>query len=105
MGGLAFPFDADAGKVFLRSMNTVTSRQVSSRQLAVPNLLTYARIAAVPAVVACLYWQDVPQHGERLRWVAVTIFIAAGVTDFFDGYVARSWGQQSSLGRMLDPIA
>src|SRR6478735_973342 len=90
-------------------MNSVTTRPLPvrplARPLAVPNLLTYARIAAVPAVVACLYWQDVPQHGERLRWVAVTIFIAAGVTDFFDGYVARSWGQQSSLGRMLDPIA
>ena len=70
MGGPAFPFDADAGKVFLRSMNTVTSRQVSSRQLAVPNLLTYARIAAVPAVVACLYWQDILQGGLWLRWVA-----------------------------------
>ena len=40
-----------------------------------------------------------------LRWVALAVFIAAGVTDFFDGYFARIWGQQSSLGRMLDPIA
>src|SRR5215203_7465298 len=86
-------------------MEAVTSRPPAARTFALPNLLTYARIVAVPAVVACLYWQDVPQHGERLRWLAVTIFIAAGVTDFFDGYVARSWGQQSSLGRMLDPIA
>jgi cardiolipin synthase (CMP-forming) len=89
----------------LRLMEAVTSRPSAARTFALPNLLTYARIAAVPAVVGCLYWRDVPQHGERLRWVAVTIFIAAGVTDFFDGYVARSWGQQSSLGRMLDPIA
>src|SRR5882757_9601167 len=85
----AFPFDADAGKVFLRSMNTVTSRQVSSRQLAVPNLLTYARIAAVPAVVACLYWQDILQGGLWLRWVALAIFISAGLTDALDGYFAR----------------
>jgi cardiolipin synthase (CMP-forming) len=83
----------------------ITSRPVAARPLSVPNLLTYARIAAVPAVVGCLYWQDVPQHGEWLRWLALSIFIAAGVTDFLDGYVARSWGQQSSLGRMLDPIA
>ena len=89
----------------MRVMEAVTSRPPAARTFALPNLLTYARIVAVPAVVACLYWQDVPQHGERLRWLAVTIFIAAGVTDFFDGYVARSWGQQSSLGRMLDPIA
>src|SRR5467141_1770689 len=86
-------------------MNTVTSRQVSPRQFAVPNLLTYARIAAVPAVVACLYWQDILQGGLWLRWVALFIFISAGVTDVLDGYFARSLGQQSSFGRMLDPIA
>jgi cardiolipin synthase len=71
----------------------------------VPNLLTYARIVAVPAVVACLYWQDILQGGIWLRWVAVTLFIAAGITDFLDGYLARKWGEFSSFGRMLDPIA
>src|SRR5256886_13599980 len=86
-------------------MNTVTSRQVSPRQLAVPNLLTYARIAAVPAVVACLYWQDILQGGLWLRWVALVVFVAAGVTDVLDGYFARKWGEQSTFGRMLDPIA
>ena len=40
-----------------------------------------------------------------VRWVAFGIFIAAAVTDYFDGYLARAWEQQSSLGRMLDPIA
>jgi len=40
-----------------------------------------------------------------LRWGALTVFIIAGITDFLDGYVARMWSQQSSLGRMLDPIA
>src|ERR1700745_2241721 len=101
MGGPAFPFDADAGKVFLRSMNTATSRQVSSRQLAVPNLLTYARIAAVPAVVACLYWQDILQGGLWLRWVAVVIFISAGVTDALDGYFAGNGGGHSALRRSV----
>jgi cardiolipin synthase (CMP-forming) len=86
-------------------MNSVTTRPLPARPLAVPNLLTYARIVAVPAVVACLYWQDVPQHGEWLRWLALTIFITAGVTDFLDGYFARKWGEQSTLGQMLDPIA
>jgi CDP-diacylglycerol---glycerol-3-phosphate 3-phosphatidyltransferase len=76
-----------------------------SRPLALPNLLTYARIAAVPAVVACLYWQALLDGGLWLRWVALAIFIAAGVTDILDGYFARAWQQQSSLGRMLDPIA
>ena len=76
-----------------------------SRPLALPNLLTYARIAAVPAVVACLYWQTLLGGGLWLRWAALAIFIAAGVTDILDGYFARAWQQQSSLGRMLDPIA
>src|ERR1700691_3946663 len=40
-----------------------------------------------------------------LRWVALAVFIVAGISDFLDGYFARMWGQQSSLGRMLDPIA
>jgi cardiolipin synthase len=89
----------------LRLMEAVTSRPPATRTFALPNLLTYARIVAVPAVVACMYWQDILQGGEWLRWLALSIFIAAGVTDILDGYFARSWGQQSSLGRMLDPIA
>jgi cardiolipin synthase len=66
-----------------------------------PNILTYGRILAVPALVACLYYID----GHTARWTALGIFVAAGITDFFDGYLARLWSQQSSLGRMLDPIA
>ena len=86
-------------------MNAYTSRPIPARPFALPNLLTYGRIAAIPAVVACLYWQEIPQHGEWLRWLALTIFIAAGVTDFLDGYLARKWGELTSFGRMLDPIA
>ena len=74
--GASIPFDPDAGRVFLRSMNTVTSRHLPARPLALPNLLTYARIVAVPVVVACLYWQDILQGGLWLRWVALVIFIA-----------------------------
>jgi cardiolipin synthase len=40
-----------------------------------------------------------------LRWIALAVFIVAAVTDFFDGYYARMWNQQSAFGRMLDPIA
>ena len=86
-------------------MDGATTPRLSTRSLTLPNALTYARIAAVPAVVAAMYWQDVLHGGLWLRWVALTIFIAAGVTDILDGYFARVWGQQSSFGRMLDPIA
>jgi cardiolipin synthase len=86
-------------------MNSTTTSRLQARALALPNLLTYGRIAAVPVVVACMYWQSILDGGLWLRWVALAIFIAAGVTDILDGYLARMWGQQSSLGRMLDPIA
>ena len=86
-------------------MNSISSRSLPARPLALPNLLTYARIAAVPVVVGLMFWQNIYDGGLWLRWVALAIFIVAGVTDFLDGYFARMWGQQSSLGRMLDPIA
>ena len=71
-----------------------------STVLSVPNLLTYARITAIPAIVACLYST---QH--VWLWTALAIFVLAAVTDYLDGYLARVWEQQSSLGKMLDPIA
>jgi cardiolipin synthase (CMP-forming) len=72
-----------------------------SRALALPNLLTYGRVAAVPVVVALMFWPD----EFWMRWTALAVFSAAGITDFFDGYLARAWQMQSSMGRMLDPIA
>ncbi|MCI0600428.1 MAG: CDP-diacylglycerol--glycerol-3-phosphate 3-phosphatidyltransferase [Beijerinckiaceae bacterium] len=67
----------------------------------VPNILTYGRVVAVPVVAGCFFWPEF----AWARWVALWIFIAAGVTDFLDGYLARAWSQQSRLGQMLDPIA
>jgi cardiolipin synthase len=86
-------------------MDVVSTKSLSASPLALPNLLTYGRIAAVPVVVGCMYASNILQGGLALRWVAVAVFIAAGITDFLDGYLARAWGQQSRLGRMLDPIA
>jgi cardiolipin synthase len=81
-------------------MATSTTRPVG-RNWSLPNILTYARLAAVPLVVGFMFWPEEPWA----RWTALAIFVAAAVTDFFDGYLARAWAQQSSLGRMLDPIA
>ncbi len=86
-------------------MNATPPKRLPAHPLALPNILTYARIAAVPVVVGLLFWQSLLGGDLRLRWVALAVFAAAAVTDFFDGYLARIWGQQSSLGRMLDPIA
>ena len=97
--------DAERRGVSFLDMETASGARLRAHPYALPNLLTYGRIAAVPAVVACMYWQDILQGGAWLRWVALTIFIAAGITDILDGYFARMWGQQSSFGRMLDPIA
>jgi cardiolipin synthase len=86
-------------------MNTASSSPLPARPLALPNLLTYARIAAVPVVVALMYWESILDGGLWARWLALVIFIVAGITDMLDGYFARMYAQQSSLGRMLDPIA
>ncbi|MDZ4842377.1 MAG: CDP-diacylglycerol--glycerol-3-phosphate 3-phosphatidyltransferase [Hyphomicrobium aestuarii] len=69
--------------------------------LSLPNVLTYGRIAAVPAVVVVLYAIE----GDARHWVAFTLFVIASLTDWLDGYLARAWQQQSLIGRMLDPIA
>jgi len=86
-------------------MNIATTRGTARSSLSLPNILTYARIAAVPVVVGCIYAQSIMDGPLWLRWVAVAVFIAAGVTDYLDGYYARIWNQQSAFGRMLDPIA
>ena len=86
-------------------MKAAIHSQSPARLLALPNLLTYGRIAAVPVVVGLMYWQGILDGALWLRWVALAVFIAAGITDALDGYFARTWDQQSPLGRMLDPIA
>jgi len=86
-------------------MDTVTSRTTAKHTLSLPNILTFARIAAIPVVVGCVYAQSIMDGPLWLRWVALGVFIAAGITDFFDGYYARIWDQQSAFGKMLDPIA
>ena len=69
--------------------------------LSLPNVLTYLRIAAVPAFVASLTLLE----GDSARYTAFALFVGACLTDWLDGYLARAWEQQSALGRMLDPIA
>ena len=86
-------------------MNIATTRS-PSKTFSIPNMLTVGRIAAIPVVVGCVYAQSPIVNGPIwLRWVARAVFIAAGITDYLDGYYARIWDQQSAFGRMLDPIA
>jgi CDP-diacylglycerol--glycerol-3-phosphate 3-phosphatidyltransferase len=67
----------------------------------IPNILTVARLIAAPGVaVMFLYF-----HRPWADWLALTLFIGAAITDYFDGYLARLWKQESRFGAMLDPIA
>ena len=68
--------------------------------LSLPNLLTLSRILAVPILVFLL-WKPAPWD------YALTFFLycIVGITDYFDGYLARAWGSISRLGQFLDPIA
>src|SRR6201995_3887436 len=84
---------------------TTNSRGTAKGALSVPNILTCARIAAIPVVIACIFYQSILDGPLWLRWVAVAVFIVAGITDYLDGYYARIWNQQSAFGRMLDRIA
>lgn len=78
-----------------------SSTRTRSKNWSLPNILTYGRVVAVPIVVGLMFWPE----QDWARWTALGIFALAAVTDFFDGYLARIWSLQSSLGRMLDPIA
>lgn len=68
------------------------------RQL--PNQLTVARIAAIPVI--CLF---IGMGNGWLRWVALVLYLAAAITDWLDGFLARRMNLASDLGKMLDPIA
>jgi len=65
-----------------------------------PNLLTLSRIAAIPLLVALASLRT--PAGDA---AACGVFALAGITDWLDGRLARSWAQSSDIGRMLDPIA
>ena len=72
----------------------------AKKGLNVPNLLTLIRIWAIPAIVATFFI-----NGAWASWLGVVLFAIAGITDYFDGYLARHWNQLSRFGRILDPIA
>ncbi|MPL67283.1 CDP-diacylglycerol--glycerol-3-phosphate 3-phosphatidyltransferase [Rhodobacter sp. 140A] len=66
-----------------------------------PNTLTVLRLLAAPGVaVMFLYF-----HRPWADWLALALFVGAAITDYFDGYLARLWKQESKFGAMLDPIA
>jgi len=75
-------------------------------KLNLPNALTWFRVLAIPLVVAVFYAPVLLGWPEQwARPAAGLLFALAGITDYFDGYLARRLGQTSSFGAFLDPVA
>lgn len=70
---------------------------MASNIVTIPNLLTFVRMALVPVFASLLFY-------GYFGW-ALFVFFVAGISDGIDGFVARRFNQQSSLGTILDPIA
>src|SRR5579862_1361551 len=74
-----------------------------------PNILTIARIFFAPLLVAALVQESIVLRFRGAvitnEWLALAIFLSAAATDMLDGYLARRWGQVTTIGTLLDPIA
>ena len=66
----------------------------------IPNILTFIRVILIPFFILAFYLPI-----ENSHYIATWIFFIAGVTDYFDGYLARRWNVSSKLGAFLDPVA
>ena len=66
----------------------------------IPNLLTISRVVAIPIIVALFYVE-----GREWQWLACAVFAMAAITDYLDGYFARTLSEQSAFGKFLDPVA
>lgn len=73
--------------------------------LNIPNTLTWARIALIPIFVGVFYLPDSLLSVPHKNLIATSLFAAAAVTDWFDGFLARALGQTSAFGAFLDPVA
>jgi CDP-diacylglycerol--glycerol-3-phosphate 3-phosphatidyltransferase len=78
----------------------VDASPVETATMNIPNLLSISRILAVPVFIVLM----LKTTAERALWAGV-VFSLASITDWFDGYLARKWGQVTKLGKLLDPVA
>lgn len=79
---------------------SIRTANIPAMLTSLPNLLTLSRIVVIPLVILTFY-----VDGAWTHWVASGLFVVAAITDWFDGWLARSWNQVSAFGRFLDPIA
>src|SRR6187200_1596139 len=70
-----------------------------------PTALTWLRIVLIPVFVAIYYIPDEWLSPVLRNWVGMTVFALAAITDWFDGYLARRWGETTAFGAFLDPVA
>jgi len=77
----------------------------SDFRLNAPNVLTLLRIVAVPVVVLILFTPEGREISFTRSVVAFSLFVAASITDLFDGYIARRYQMVTTLGKLLDPLA
>lgn len=80
-----------------------------NKNLNIPNLLAFIRLLLAPAMFLFLVNQDASIfdgiHPSWLNYFAAFIFVLASATDFFDGYIARTFDQMTVMGQILDPLA
>ncbi len=84
----------------MRAPRAAPRKRFKAMLTTLPNLLTLSRIGVIPLLVGT-FLLDKP----LANWLAFALFTAAGLTDFLDGYLARSWDQVTRFGRFLDPVA
>jgi cardiolipin synthase (CMP-forming) len=73
--------------------------------LTLPNLLTWLRIILIPLFVGIFYFEKSWVSAANQNLVATVIFVAAAITDWLDGWIARKFNQMSAFGAFLDPVA
>lgn len=71
----------------------------------IPNILTWLRIAMIPLFVGMFYLPEGSVTIEQRDFYAALLFALAAITDWLDGYLARTLGQVSTFGTFLDPVA
>ena len=94
----------------------MSSKKLSPWLKKLPNRLTYLRIICIPFIVYLLtlssvgeesifFWRITPEIPTVTDIIAATLFALAAITDFFDGYIARRYNIETTLGKLLDPLA
>ena len=86
----------------MRAAESRGSRHNAGMFLTLPTMLTWARIVAIPLIVAVFY---LPWSQAQINLTAAVLFVVVAATDWLDGWLARRLNQTSAFGAFLDPVA